>query len=84
MEIKRFITTAKRGVIGNELHVFGVIQGLQMGICDQDIHKSFDCELFDTFCMFATETTQKHYDKFRSQVEIAYPGLCIFEEGIQK
>lgn len=80
MQTKRFITRAKTKYVGNELHVFGIIQGLQIAICDYD-KKSFgyDCELYYGFCMFITDTTQERYDKFRSIVETLYPGLCHFE-----
>ena len=81
MDIKRFITIAKRGYIGNEMYVFGVIQGLQIAVCDYD-KKCFgyDCELFSHSCRFVTDTTQERFNKFREMVETIYPGLCKFEE----
>ena len=81
MDIKRFMTIAKRGYIGNEMYAFGVIHGLQIAICDHD-KKGFgyDCELFNDFCIFTTDTTRERYDKFREMVETIYPGLCEFKE----
>ena len=81
MDIKRFMTIAKRGYIGNETHAFGVIQGLQIAVCDHD-KKGFgyDCESFNDFCIFVTDTTQRRFNKFRKMVETIYPGLCEFKE----
>lgn len=81
MGIKRFITKAKRGYIGNEMHAFGIIQGLQIAVCDYDKKDfGYDCELFNYSCRFVTDTTQERFDKFREMVETIYPGLCRFEE----
>lgn len=82
-EIKRFTTIAERNKMGNELYVFGVIQGLMMGICDPDC-KTFrwDCEIFQDFCIFTIDTTQERFDRFRSFVEKIYPGLCKFSTTV--
>ena len=78
---QRFITIAKRGYIGNELYTFGVIQGIQIAICDYDKkYFGYDCELFCKFCIFQTFTTQERYNDFRKMVESIYPGLCDFYE----
>lgn len=81
MDNKRFMTIAKRGYIGNEMHAFGVIHGLQIAVCDHN-KKGFgyDCELFNDFCIFVTDTTQEQFDKFRKMVETIYPGMCEFKE----
>lgn len=81
MEKLNFCTIAKRNYINNEMHVFGVIQGLQVGICDFDSPTlGYDCDLFPEFMIFRTNTTEKRYKKFRSIVEKKYPGLCQFDE----
>lgn len=50
MEHKTFLTVAKRNEINNEMHVFGVIQGLQVAICDIDSPTlGYDCDLFPDF-----------------------------------
>lgn len=79
-DIKRFITKAKRNYIGNELYVFGIIHGLEIAICDSESKTlGWDCELFNNFCLFITDTTQERFDKFRKLVEAIYPGLCEYE-----
>lgn len=72
MELKRFVTFAKRGYIGNELYVFGLIHGLQIALCDLNLTSSYDCELFDKFMMYTTDTTQDKYNAFRETVETIY------------
>lgn len=80
MEHKTFLTVAKRNEINNEMHVFGVIQGLQVAICDIDSPTlGYDCELFSDFMVYRTNTTYERYKKFREVVEKIYPGLCQFD-----
>lgn len=80
MEYKTFLTVAKRNEINNEMHVFGVIQGLQVAICDIDSPTlGYDCELFPDFMIYRTNTTKERYKKFREVVEKIYPGLCQFD-----
>lgn len=77
--IKRYVIIAKRNKIGNEMYIFGVIQGLLTGICDLNSGTLiWGCELFQDFCIYTADTTQQHFDKFRSIVEEIYPGLCEF------
>ena len=79
MENKLFCTIAKRNYINNEMYVFGVIQGLQVTICDIDSPTlGYDCVLLSEIIIFRTNTTEKRYKKFRSIVEKKYPGLCQF------
>lgn len=80
MEHKTFLTVAKRNEINNEMHVFGVIQGLQVAICDIDSPTlGYDCELFPDLMIYRTNTTKERYKKFRDVVEKIYPGLCQFD-----
>ena len=80
MEHKTFLTVAKRNEINNEMHVFGVIQGLQVAICDIDSPTlGYDCELFPDLMIYRTNTTKERYKKFREVVEKIYPGLCQFD-----
>lgn len=81
MENKMFCTIAKRNYINNEMYVFGVIQGLQVAICDIDSPTlGYDCDLFTEVVIFRTNTTEKRYKKFSSIVEKKYPGLCQFSD----
>lgn len=81
MENKMFCTIAKRNYINNEVYVFGVIQGLQVAICNIDGPTlGYDCDLFPDVMIFRTNTTEKRYKKFRSIVEKKYPGLCQFSD----
>ena len=78
--IKRFITKARRNYIGNEMYVFGMIQGLEIAICDHDKETlGCDCELFNNFCLFITDTTQERFDRFCNLLEAIYPGLCEYK-----
>lgn len=80
MEHKTFLTVAKRNEINNEMHVFGVIQGLQVAICDIDSPTlGYDCDLFPDSMIYRTNTTKERYKKFREVVEKIYPGLCQFD-----
>ena len=80
MEHKTFLTVVKRNEINNEMHVFGVIQGLQVAICDIDSPTlGYDCELFPDLMIYRTNTTKERYKKFREVVEKIYPGLCQFD-----
>lgn len=80
MEHKTFLTVAKRNEINNEMHVFGVIQGLQVAICDIDSPTlGYDCELFPDLMIYRTNTTKERYKKFSEVVEKIYPGLCQFD-----
>lgn len=81
MENKQFITFAKRNYIGNELYVFGIIHGLQIALCDEDLQHSLDCEVFPNKVIYVTNTTQEKYDVFCKMVETIYPGLCEFNKG---
>lgn len=84
MENKRFITFAKRNYIGNalyELYVLGIIHGLQIALCDEDLQHSLDCEMFSNHVMFVTNTSQEKYDAFCKMVETICPGVCEFDKG---
>ena len=80
MKIRRFITIAKRHNINNEFYVFGLIHGIQIALCDLDLSKSLDCEMFKDNVMYITDTTENRYDTFRKMVETIYPGLCEFDK----
>lgn len=75
-----YTTFAKRNYIGNEMHVFGIVLGILIGICDDENSEVYDCELFDNFAMLNVKTSSLQYDKFRKKVESIYPGLCDFDE----
>ena len=75
----RHITKMKRGKINSELLVVGTIHGLQIGICDLESDTlGYDCEVFDDFVLFVTDTSDDKYIKFKNAVEMIYPGLCEF------
>lgn len=74
-----YTTFAKRNIIANELHVFGIILGIQLGLCNDIDDEVYDCELFENFTMFNVKTTDLKYDAFRKKVECIYPGLCEFD-----
>lgn len=50
-KVKTFYTIVKRNYLSNELYAFGVIQGLEIGICDPTLKKSLDCEILPKFLL---------------------------------
>lgn len=80
-KVKTFYTIVKRNYLSNELYAFGVIRGLEIGICDLTLKKTLDYEILPKFVLHKTETTQERFDTFRNTVEALYPGLCEFREG---
>lgn len=76
----RFTTILKRGQINNEMYVIGLIHGLQIALCDIDSETlGYDCEMFEKFVYYVTDTTQDKFDIFRKTVEKIHPGLCEFK-----
>lgn len=76
--MNRYTTIVKRNVIANEMFAFGVIQGIQIALCLDDISTCcYDCELFEDVVIYRVDTTLEKYNVFNSVVKNIYPTLVL-------
>lgn len=79
--IKRFHITLYKEMLNMGDYVAGIIQGLLYGLCSIPCETTlWDCESFDKFYMFYVDCGDEHIEKFKSTIDMMYPGLYEIKE----
>ena len=80
-KMKKFQIILNRECLAMDVYAAGIVQGVLYGLCSIPCEtKLWDCEQFGTFYSYFTECTQDHIDKFKSFMDLAFPGLYEIRE----